>query len=193
MEAIVKARSRLLTREETNAYLFKVIICGDYAVGKTSLLRRFTTGDFSFDYKSTLAVNLVKTEVIIEGFHINLSIWDTAGQERFQKLRKEYYKNAKAVIFVYDLTRPESYHHIYERWKPEVDSVIQGYIPLILGTKADLVEQRVVTTGSGEELARRFDTTYYETSALTGNNVEKAFHGLAQLLLTKTLTKPKQE
>ena len=193
MEAKVKTRSRLLTREETNAYLFKVIICGDYAVGKTSLVRRFTTGDFSYDYKTTLAVNFVKTEVILEGFHIDLSIWDTAGQERFQKLRKEYYKNANATIFVYDLTRPESFHHVEERWKPEVDSVIQGYTPILIGTKADLVEQRVVTTGSGEELARRFGTTYYETSALTGKNVEKTFHSLAQLLLTKTLTKPKQE
>lgn len=192
MEATVKARSRLLTRNETSAYLFKVIICGDYAVGKTSLVRRFSTGTFSYDYKTTLAVNFVKTEVILEGFHIDLAIWDTAGQERFQKMRKEYYKNANAVIFVYDLTRPESYHHIEERWKPEVDGEVQGYTPILIGTKADLVEHRVVTTRSGENFARRIGASYYETSALTGVNVEKAFHSLAKLLLTKTLTRPKQ-
>lgn len=193
MEATVKARSELLTREEPKAYLFKVVICGDYAVGKTSLVRRFTTGTFSFDYKTTLAVNFVNTEVVIEGFHIDLAIWDTAGQERFQKLRKEYYKNANAVIFVYDLTRPESFHHIEDRWKPEVDSTIQGYTPILIGTKTDLTEQRVVTARSGEDLARRISATHYETSALSGENVEKAFHNLAQLLLTKTFTKPKQE
>ncbi|MFX1473954.1 MAG: Rab family GTPase [Promethearchaeota archaeon] len=181
-----------MASEATQSYLFKVIICGDYAVGKTSLVRRFSTGTFSYDYKTTLAVSFVKTEVSIEGFHIDLSIWDTAGQERFEKMRKEYYKNAKAVIFVYDLTRPESYHHIEKRWKPEVDSAVQGYTTILIGTKADLAEQRVVTTRSGEDLARRIDATYYETSALTGANVEKAFHSLAQLLLTKTLTKPKE-
>lgn len=193
MAAMVKTRSRLLTREEAETYLFKVIICGDYAVGKTSLVRRFSTGKFTFDYKTTLAVNLVNTEVTIEGFRIDLTVWDTAGQERFQNLRKEYYKNAKAVIFVYDLTRPESYHHIEERWKPEVDSTIQGYTPLLIGTKEDLVEQRVVTQRSGENLGRRIGAAYLETSALSGKNVEKAFHDLARLLLTKALTKPNQE
>ncbi len=190
---MVKTRSRLLTREEAETYLFKVIICGDYAVGKTSLVRRFSTGKFTFDYKTTLAVNLINTEVTIEGFRIDLTVWDTAGQERFQNLRKEYYKNAKAVIFVYDLTRPESYHHIEERWKPEVDSTIQGYTPLLIGTKEDLVEQRVVTQRSGENLGRRIGAAYLETSALSGKNVEKAFHDLARLLLTKALTKPNQE
>jgi small GTP-binding protein len=191
MEAAVKSRSSSLASETTQSYLFKVIICGDYAVGKTSLVRRFSTGTFSYDYKTTLAVSFVKTEVVIEGFHIDLSIWDTAGQERFQKMRKEYYKNAKAVIFVYDLTRPETYHHIEERWKPEVDSTVQEYTSILIGTKADLEEQRVVTARSGEDLARRIGATYYETSALSGANVEKAFHSLAKFLLTKTLTKPK--
>ena len=178
-----------MASEETQSYLFKVIICGDFAVGKTSLLRRFSTGTFSYDYKTTLAVNLVNTEVVIEGFHVDLAVWDTAGQERFQKMRKEYYKNANAVIFVYDLTRPETYHHIEERWKPEVDSTIQGYTPFLIGTKADLTDQRVVTPRSGEELGRRINAAYIETSALSGENVEKAFHDLARLLLTKALTK----
>jgi small GTP-binding protein len=193
METTVKARSRLLASEETNAYLFKVMICGDYAVGKTSLVRRFSTGTFSHDYKTSIAVSFVNTEVVIEGFRIDLAIWDTAGQERFQKIRKEYYKNSNAVIFVYDLTRPETYHHIEERWKPEVDSVILGYTPVLVGTKADLVEQRVVTTRSGEDLANLIGAAYYETSALTGQNVEDAFNNLAKFLLAKMLTKPKSE
>jgi small GTP-binding protein len=193
MEVPGKSRSKLLTPKQLETYVFKVIICGDYAVGKTSLVRRYTTGTFSYDYKSTLAVSFVKSEVTIEGFHIDLAIWDTAGQERFQQMRKEYYKNARAVIFVYDLTRPETYHHVEGRWKPEVDSTVQGYTSMVIGTKSDLADQRVVTTRSGEALARRIGARYIETSALSGANVEKAFHDLARLLLTNALTKKDSE
>ena len=169
-------------------YRFKIVICGDWAVGKSSLVRRFATGVFTHDYLTTLAVNLVVKEVNIDGTHVTLSLWDSGGQERFQYLRQKYYQGADGVVFAFDLTRLESFQHIGERWLPEVNRVIEGYIPTLWGTKADLVDQRVVETNLGKELASSIEAGFYETSALSGQNVETAFHELARLILEKSVS-----
>lgn len=172
--------------ETQTSYRFKIVICGDWAVGKSSLVRRFSTGTFSHSYITTLAINLVVKEVHVDGAHITLSLWDTGGQERFQFLRQKYYQGADGVVFAFDLTRLESFNHIADRWVSEVNGAIEGYTPALWGTKADLVDQRVVETSSGEELANGFGAEFYETSALSGQNVEKAFHELAHLILKKS-------
>jgi small GTP-binding protein len=172
--------------ESQASYRFKIVICGDWAVGKTSMVRRFATGVFTHDYLTTLAINLVVKEVHVEGTHVTLSIWDTGGQERFQFLRQKYYQGADGVVFAFDLTRLESFKHIEERWLPEVNRAIEKYTPALWGTKADLVDQRVVEAGSGEALASSFGAEFYETSALSGQNVEAAFQGLAQLVIKKS-------
>ncbi len=174
-------------------YLFKIIVCGDWAVGKTSLVQRFATDTFTHDYITTIDVNHISKEVNVDGISVSLSIWDTGGQERFSHLRKRYYQGAKGVIFVFDVTRPESYRAIEKRWIPEVNGVLDDYVPAIWGTKIDLVDQRVVSTTSGDRLARRLKAYFFETSALTGKNVEKAFNSLSRLVLSKALTSSKKE
>ncbi|MFX1562656.1 MAG: Rab family GTPase [Promethearchaeota archaeon] len=170
-------------------YRFKIVVCGDWAVGKTSLVRRYATNSFTNDYLTTIAVNFVSKEVVIDGVQVCMTIWDTGGQERFSHLRKSYYKNTHGVILVFDLTRPESFRHLEKYWLPEINSIIEGYVPAIWGTKADLAEQRVVSTSSGERLARKINAYYFETSSLTGQNVEKAFQSLGRLVLSNALTK----
>lgn len=167
-------------------------MCGDWAVGKTSLVRRFSTDAFSHDYLPTIGANLVVKEVDLHGFRIHLTIWDTGGQERFSSLRKKYYEGSDGVVFAFDLTRPETFYHIETRWIPEVNAVLKDYIPSLLATKADLTDKRVVSPSSGEDLGRRMGARYFETSALTGQNVEKAFQNLSQMILSRALTKPKQ-
>lgn len=174
-------------------YRFKIVVCGDWAVGKTSLVRRYATNQFTQDYLTTIAVNFISKEVIIDGVHVNMTIWDTGGQERFSHLRRRYYKDSHGVILVFDLTRPESFRHIEKRWLPEINEIIDDYVPAIWGTKADLVEQRVVSTSSGERLARKINAYYFETSSLTGQNVEKAFLSLGRLVLSNALTKVDHE
>jgi small GTP-binding protein len=171
-----------------NRFRFKIIVCGDWAVGKTSLIKRFSTNTFTNDYLTTIALNIVTKEVIVDSFNAELMIWDTGGQERFSHLRKKYYEGAKGVIFAFDITRPESYRAIEKRWLPEVNDVIEDYVPTIWGTKADLVDQRVVSTNSGDRLARHLKANYFETSSKTGKNVEKAFTNLTRYLLSKVMT-----
>jgi len=176
-----------------NKFRFKIIVCGDWAVGKTSLIKRYSTNSFTNDYLTTIALNIVTKEAIIDGFNVELMIWDTGGQERFSNLRKRYYQGAQGVIFTFDITRPESYRAIEKRWLPEVNGVIEDYIPTLWGTKADLVEHRVVSTNSGDRLARRINAKYFETSSKTGKNVEKAFINLARYLLSKAMTSASKE
>ena len=172
-------------------YSFKIVICGDWAVGKTSLVRRYSTDAFSQDYLPTIGANVVVKEVDLHGFRIHLTIWDTGGQERFSSLRRKYYEGADGVIFAFDLTRPETFHHIESRWLPEVNAVLEDYTPALLATKADLAEKRVVSPSWGEKLGRRLGASYFEISALTGQNVEKAFRNLSQTILSRALTKTK--
>jgi Rab family protein len=122
-----------------------------------------------------------------------LALWDTSGQERFSALRKRYYQGAQGVIFVYDITRPESYRHIEKRWIPEVNEVLDDYVPALWGTKADLADKRVVIKNSGDRLARRMQAYFFETSALDGQNVNEAFTSLTRLVLSKALTSTKKE
>ncbi len=138
-------------------------------------------------------MDVTNKELVVDGFDINLAMWDTSGQERFSALRKRYYKGAQGVIFVYDITRPESYRHIEKRWIPEVNGILEDYVPALWATKSDLVDQRVVSKNSGDRLARRLKTYFFETSALSGENVEKAFTSLARLVLSKVLTSAKKE
>lgn len=182
-----------MSASNSNKYIFKIIVCGDWAVGKTSLVRRFATNTFTEDYLTTIAMDVTNKELVVDGFNVNLALWDTSGQERFNALRKRYYKGAHGVIFVFDITRPESYRHIEKRWIPEVNAVLDDYVPAVWGTKSDLADQRVVSTNSGDRLASRLKAYFFETSALTGENVEKAFTSLSRLVLSKALTSAKKE
>lgn len=133
-------------------------------------------------------MDVTNKDLVVDGFNISLALWDTSGQERFSALRKRYYQGANGVIFVYDITRPESYRHIEKRWIPEVNEVLEDYVPALWGTKADLADQRVVSKNSGDRLARRMQAYFFETSALSGINVNEAFMSLSRLVLSKVLT-----
>jgi small GTP-binding protein len=182
-----------MSKNVSQQFRFKVAICGDWAVGKTSLVRRFATDTFTHDYLTTIAVNHVTKKLKIQGINIDLQIWDTGGQERFSQLRRRYYKASDGVIFVFDLTRPESFRHIEKRWVPEVNGILEDYVPTIWGAKSDLVDQRVVSQNSGRRLAREMNAYYFETSALTGENVEEAFSSLTKLILSKAFSTAKQK
>jgi len=186
-------RGYALSSSSSHKYVFKIIVCGDWAVGKTSLVRRYATNTFTNDYLTTIAMDVTNKKLVVDGFNISLALWDTSGQERFSALRKRYYQGAKGIIFVYDITRPESYRNIEKRWIPEVNEVLEDYVPALWGTKADLADQRVVSKNSGDRLARRMQAYFFETSALSGQNVNDAFMSLSRLVLSKVLTSAKKE
>ncbi|XP_019454876.1 PREDICTED: ras-related protein RABA3-like [Lupinus angustifolius] len=156
-------------------YVFKVVVIGDSAVGKTQILSRFAKNEFFFDSKSTIGVEFQTKTVIINGKVIKAQIWDTAGQERYRAVTSAYYRGALGAMLVYDITKRQSFDHVV-RWVEELRAHADSSIVIMLvGNKGDLVDQRVVPAEDAVEFAEEQGLFFSETSALSGENVESAF------------------
>ncbi|KAL7121640.1 hypothetical protein ACP275_02G193100 [Erythranthe tilingii] len=165
---------------EKISYVFKVVVIGDSAVGKTQLLSRFAKNEFCLDSKSTIGVEFQTRTVTINSKLIKAQIWDTAGQERYRAVTSAYYRGAVGAMLVYDVTKRESFDHV-ARWVEELRAHADNSIVIMLvGNKADLVELRRVKTEDAVEFAEKQGLCFFETSALSGDNVETAFFNLLQ-------------
>ena len=106
-------------------YLFKVVLIGDSAVGKSNLLSRFATNEFNQNSKATIGVEFQTQAVEIDGKEIKAQIWDTAGQERFRAVTSAYYRGAVGALLVYDISRKTTFDSV-ERWLNELTSTFLG-------------------------------------------------------------------
>ncbi|MFW9970528.1 MAG: Rab family GTPase [Candidatus Odinarchaeota archaeon] len=174
------------------AFGFKIVVVGDSAVGKTSLIKRYTTNTFQKDYISTLGMQFSKYEEIISGIMVELFLWDLAGQESFATLRDRFYKGSSGAIIVFSLAPEdiETYHHV-DKWLSYVKDAC-GNIPTVLfGNKADLVDQDALAYSPNYETSdinvQKFAqdhniSEYLRTSALTGQGVKESFQTLVRKL-----------
>lgn len=161
---------------------FKVIVCGDSEVGKTSIVLRFTDKAFRRTYIPTLGVNISQKMVISQDVEIRLVIWDIAGQSKFSKMRKHFYEGSNAQILVFDLTRPETLKSLndwYKDIKMNLKTELKG---IILANKSDLKNSRSVSKEEMMALSDALHFKVYETSALTGENIHEAFLKIAAKL-----------
>ncbi|KAG6434239.1 hypothetical protein SASPL_105862 [Salvia splendens] len=164
-----------MSEEKKIAYVFKVVVIGDSAVGKTQLLSRFAKNEFCLDSKSTIGVEFQTRTVTISSKLIKAQIWDTAGQERYRAVTSAYYRGALGAMLVYDVTKRQSFDHV-ARWVDELRAHADASIVIMLiGNKADLLHSREVPTEDAVEFAETQNLFFFETSALTGDNVEPAF------------------
>jgi len=160
-------------------YLFKVIVVGDGAVGKTALVIRFSEGRFQDHYKMTIGVDFAIKMVEIAGKKVKLQIWDTGGQERFSYIRPLYYKGAMGVIYVFDITNRQSFDNV-EKWRKEVTDYCGGIPALLVANKCDLPD-KAVTEDEATEMGVRVNGPFYQASAKTGDNVDDLFTSLAKI------------
>ena len=175
----------MVQREDTaeKVYRFKIIVCGDSSVGKTSAVLRFTDRAFRKTYLPTLGVNISEKRFQHEKGVIEFMIWDIAGQSKFQITRKHFYSGARGQLLVFDLTRPDTLENI-ARWHHDIKIHLQENIyGLIMGNKKDLVDQRKITPKEISKLSDELGFEYFETSALTGENIDEAFFKLGEFLL----------
>lgn len=178
--------------EAEGRYIFKVILIGDGAVGKTSLVRRYMEGKFTIDYLPTIGTQIYTKTLGLAGTEIKLVIWDISGQPAFTSVRPDYYRGARGLILVFDLTRPETYEHL-EGWINESKKYTVNPHTIVVGSKSDLERQRKITQKAGAAYASKINASYIETSAKEGRNTEKVFTTLAINLLKDSSGSPVQE
>jgi small GTP-binding protein len=168
---------------EDSGFRFKIILAGEGAVGKTTLINRFVTGKFKTDYKATIGVEITTKRLMVENHPVSLQIWDIAGQTLFRTFRSKFYNNASGALLVFDLTVPKSLDSLH-KWIEDIEQVT-GKIPYVLiGNKSDLTDLRSITPGEVTSFKEIKEIkTQLNTSALTGENVEKAFSDLATLMI----------
>ncbi|XP_057783831.1 ras-related protein Rab11D [Salvia miltiorrhiza] len=156
-------------------YVFKVVLIGDSAVGKSQILSRFSRNEFSLDSKATIGVEFQTRTMVIQHKSVKAQIWDTAGQERYRAVTSAYYRGAVGAMLVYDITKRQTFDHI-PRWLEELRAHADKNIVIILiGNKSDLEDQRAVPTEDAKEFAEKEGLFFLETSALEATNVEEAF------------------
>jgi len=164
-------------------YLFKLVLIGDSGVGKSCLLLRFADDNFTDSYISTIGVDFRFRTITIDEKVVKLQIWDTAGQERFRTITSAYYRGADGIIMVYDVTSSDSFDHV-EEWLSEVDRYAnEDTAKLLLGNKADLIEEKVVPEADAQAFADRIGIDFMETSAKMATNVDTAFLTMAKKLI----------
>ncbi|OLS26100.1 MAG: GTPase KRas precursor [Candidatus Heimdallarchaeota archaeon LC_3] len=168
--------------------LYKILLLGDGAVGKTSTILKYVENRIPESYSATMGVDIMNTEVKTTGnLIVSLNIWDIAGQSHFKSIRSKFYSGAEAAIVIFDVTRPETFNHIKE-WISEVNIELKEKIPMILvGNKVDLQdEKRVSLTDMVFEKEKHSNIfAAFETSAVTGEGINIVFQKIAEKLLFK--------
>ena len=156
--------------------MVKIILIGDSGVGKTNIMSKFLKNQFMEESKATIGVEFGSKLFNHEGHKIKAQIWDTAGQEKYKAITGAYYKGSKGALVVYDITQKKSFENI-EKWVNDLKVAGDPKITIILiGNKNDLEDKRQVLKDQGEEKARSFGCAFLETSAYSGDNIEKAFN-----------------
>ncbi|KAI3793521.1 hypothetical protein L1987_36140 [Smallanthus sonchifolius] len=161
--------------DEDCDYLFKTVLIGDSAVGKSNLLSRFAKDKFYLDSKPTIGVEFAYRNTKVGDKIVKAQVWDTAGQERFRAITSSYYRGALGAMLVYDITRRGTFENL-KKWLHELREFGNHDMVIVLvGNKSDLTDLREVEVEDGKKLAQLENLCFMETSAKDNLNVEDAF------------------
>ncbi len=164
----------------------KICLLGDFAVGKTSLVRRFVYDRFDDKYISTIGVKVSRKTVAVpradEIVELTMMLWDLAGSEEFNRVRASYLRGLSGAILVCDLTRANTLENL-TTYVYDLRDIDPAARIIIAANKGDLLKQHQVTRAQVEEVANKLDAVFYVTSAKTGSEVEKLFRHLGRLLV----------
>lgn len=170
-------------------YLFKIVMIGDTNVGKTNIISRLINNEFIHNSKATIGVDFATKTFQIDDSLIKVQIWDTAGQERYHALVSAYYRGSSGAVLVYDATRKPTLENIKTSWLKNLRSVCDDSIPLmLLGNKLDLCENngsdsnlnKEIPEEEGRQMAFAEGMSFFETSALSGKNINVAFESFVR-------------
>jgi small GTP-binding protein len=178
-----KKEGDIVFKGKTDA-IYKVIVIGDPAVGKTSLLSKFATNQFEEKYLPTVGVSILKEPIELkdEDAGVTLMFWDIAGQPQFYMLHRPYFNGADGMLLVFDITRSSTFSNINNWYSSAVKYGLSGVPRILIGNKAHLKEQKKIILPMAEHLSEKLNAPYFETSNLTGQNVKAVFQKIAELV-----------
>jgi len=181
--------------DDERGLVYKVTVIGDGAVGKTSLIKKFTKGEFNEQYIMTMGAQFTQYQTKVSGTPLDLVFWDIAGQESFAKLRPNFYQGSSAAIIVFSHEENDHGEKSFKNITKWLDDIKKncGRLPIMLfGNKVDLVGNIDSIIKNKENSKSNYNVDvlmkgynflgYYLTSALTGQGVNQAFNVLANKL-----------
>jgi len=164
-------------------YRLKIIIIGEPGVGKTSLVKKFVSGQFSKDYRASIGTNIfIKNLNLNKDKSVSVYIWDIAGQERWVNMRRLYYRGAHGALIVGDLTRKNTFDQIQQFWNPDLLNYCTNIPKILIANKNDLnnkIDEKEIN-GIGKAIEAKI---ILFTSAKNGENVEKSFELISSYAL----------
>jgi small GTP-binding protein len=164
----------------------KVVLLGESGVGKTSIISQFTTNQFNPRVPTSVSAKFVSKTIEFPQYNrlIKFDIWDTVGQEKYRSLAKIFYKDAKIIIFVYDVTREFSFEALKDFWYKETqNNADNDPILALVGNKIDLYEQQKVDNNDGKMFADEIKAIFQTTSALSNSGIKNLFDNLGKKLI----------
>ena len=169
---------------ENEPPLYKILLLGDSTVGKTCFLLRYTDDTFLDLHMATIGLDYrLKTMILDDHRIVKVQLWDTAGQDKFRAITRNYYKGARGIILIYDVTNIKSFENI-KKWINEIKEEISEKVTIVLiGNKIDNEGERKISKDQGEKLANEYGVTFFETSAKTGQGINESVFYLVQKIV----------
>ncbi|XP_061837122.1 ras-related protein Rab-27B-like [Nerophis lumbriciformis] len=177
-------------------YLIKLLALGDSGVGKTTFLYRYTDNKFNRKFTTTVGIDFREKRLVYAGtnadgtveknFRVHLQLWDTAGQERFRSLTTAFFRDAMGFLLMFDLTNLQSFLNV-RNWMSQLQANAYCDSPdvVLVGTKADITSMRSVHARQARDMADRYGIPYFETSSVTGTDVDKAVRTLLDMVMKR--------
>jgi small GTP-binding protein len=170
--------------------VFKLVILGDSAVGKTSIISSFTGENRCHKtYTPTVGTAFCPAEITVDGTRRAFDIWDTAGQELYRSLIPQYVRGADGALLIFDLTRRSSFESLTQ-WYEFLSNGCDDACVVVFGNKTDLEGNRAVSNDEADRFCEEQDWEYIEGSAKDGTNVQLLFETVARLCVQAETVDP---
>ena len=163
----------------------KVVLLGEAGVGKTSIINQFAYHQFDPDCLSSISAQFISKSINYEGYGaIKYDIWDTAGQERYRSMARIFYKDAKVIIFVYDITSQATFDGMKDYWYEQIKiNCEKDAILAVVANKNDLYSEQQVSDEVGQRFADEIDAIFQSTSALSDVGIGVLFDNIGKKLI----------
>ena len=167
----------------SNDKIYKMILLGESGVGKTSILKKFETGEYDPHIYCSQVTNFIRKDIKLPDNNSRiLDIWDTPGQEKYRSIIKIFYKGANAFVLVYDPTNEPSFNELRIFWYNEVKHI--NSVIFVVANKCDS-DEKVVKDEEGKEFAESIGAIFVSVSAKDNIGISNLFEQIAQNIHNK--------